>query len=227
MIKAMLVEDDRDIKELISYQLGLLNISVESFSNGEAALKAIKSQQYDLFLLDWMLPGLSGIDLTMAIRQEIKNKDKPIIMVTALSQAENIVHALDLGVDDYITKPFDLNIFKAKIRSHLRRLKLEANPSEEIEVEALKINFSKCTVEIENNPIHLTHSEFKILSLLIKKPGHVFTREQLINSIQGDSVHVTNRTIDTHVAGLRKKMATKQHLIETIRGIGYRFYEIE
>jgi len=227
MIKAMLVEDDRDIKELISYQLGLLNISVESFSNGEAALKAIKSQQYDLFLLDWMLPGLSGIDLTMAIRQEIKNKDKPIIMVTALSQAENIVHALDLGVDDYITKPFDLNIFKAKIRSHLRRLKLEANPSEEIEVEALKINFSKCTVEIENVPIHLTHSEFKILSLLIKKPGHVFTREQLINSIQGDSVHVTNRTIDTHVAGLRKKMATKQHLIETIRGIGYRFYEIE
>ncbi len=223
----MLVEDDRDIKELISYQLGLLNISVESFSNGEAALKAIKSQQYDLFLLDWMLPGLSGIDLTMAIRQEIKNKDKPIIMVTALSQAENIVHALDLGVDDYITKPFDLNIFKAKIRSHLRRLKLEANPSEEIEVEALKINFSKCTVEIENVPIHLTHSEFKILSLLIKKPGHVFTREQLINSIQGDSVHVTNRTIDTHVAGLRKKMATKQHLIETIRGIGYRFYEIE
>jgi len=142
-------------------------------------------------------------------------------MITALTQPENIVAGLDAGANDYISKPFDLKVLEARVRVQLR----DPSPQnkELFEFGELKIEIAKCKVYVSDIEINLTSTEFKILQLLTSKPGHVFTREQLINSILGEQVFVTGRTIDTHIAGLRKKMAATSDYIETIRGIGYRF----
>jgi DNA-binding response OmpR family regulator len=145
-------------------------------------------------------------------------------MITALTQPDNIVAGLDAGADDYITKPFDLNVLQARVRVQLRDVAANVKSDGDlIESGILKLEVSKCRVWVNNEEVLLTSTEFKILSLLAQKPGHVFTREQFINNIQGENIFVTGRTIDTHIAGLRKKLADASDMIETIRGIGYRF----
>ncbi len=226
--KIMVIEDDRDIRELISIQLQSQGIKVNAFSDGTAALEEINSApMYDLYMIDWMLPGISGIELCKAIRRKYEEQEPAILIVTALTQSENIVAGLDAGADDYITKPFDINVLQARVRAGLRRKKLLEETKNTIRYRELSIDINKCVVKVEDENIHLTSTEFKILSILASKPGHVFTREQLISQIQGQDVFVTNRTVDTHVAGLRKKIKSASDLIETIRGIGYRFKDYE
>jgi DNA-binding response OmpR family regulator len=150
-------------------------------------------------------------------------------MVTALTQPEDIVKGLDAGADDYITKPFDLSVLQARVRVQLRAtqtLQKFESTDDQMVYEGLKIEPSKARVLVDDQEIVLTSTEFKILLILASKPGHVFTREQFINNIQGDNIYVTGRTIDTHIAGLRKKMGSAANLIETIRGIGYRFKDV-
>jgi DNA-binding response OmpR family regulator len=163
--------------------------------------------------------------LIKLIKQQDAKQERAIIMITALSQPENVVTGLDAGADDYLSKPFDLNILKARIRAQLRRIEISNTPAQEFIFQNLKVNLQKCQVTVDAEEIHLTATEFKILALLGSTPGHVFTREQLIAQILGEQVFVTNRTIDTHVAGLRKKLGTAETAIETIRGVGYRFKE--
>lgn len=221
--KILVIEDEKDIRDLISFQLKSKGHEISGVEKAEDAASMIESnQEIDLFIVDWMLPGqISGIEFIKSVRTYPQYKETPIIMITALTQPENIVAGLDAGANDYITKPFDLKVLEARVRVQLRD---PAPLSKDLfEFGELKIEISKCRVFVSNEEINLTSTEFKILQLLTSKLGHVFTREQLINNILGEQVFVTGRTIDTHIAGLRKKMGSTSDYIETIRGIGYRF----
>lgn len=224
MNKILLVEDHQDISELVISQLNSQGYQIQSCTNGEQAQKMIeKEPQFELFIIDWMIPRLSGIELCKWIRTSQHHRLTPILMLTALTSSENIIKGLDAGADDYITKPFDMNVLLARVRAQLRKNK---KSDESLYLfGSLSIDSQRCEVRFEQELINLTNTEYQILFYLAQKPGHVFTREQLINSIQGQNIFVTNRTIDTHIAGLRKKIKDASKYIETIRGIGYKLNE--
>ncbi len=225
----LVVEDEQDIRDLISFQL---KSEVHLVTAAESADKAVsvieRGDKIDLFIIDWMLPGsMNGLEFTKKLRAQKVYQETPVIMITALTQPENIVAGLDAGADDYITKPFDMNVLQARVRVQLRNFgSAPKTPEDLLTFGILSIQVSKCRVFVENEEITLTSTEFKILLLLAQKPGHVFTREQFINNIQGENIFVTGRTIDTHIAGLRKKLGSASNIIETIRGIGYRFKDV-
>lgn len=227
----LLIEDEQDIRDLISFQMKSEGHRVTAVESADKAISVLeRGEKVDLFIIDWMLPGsMSGLEFTAKLRAQKQYKDHPIIMVTALTQPDDIVAGLDAGADDYVTKPFDLSVLQARVRVQLRAIETaqkQVTNEEFLEFENLKIEPQKARVLVDGQEIVLTSTEFKILVLLASKPGHVFTREQFINNIQGDNIFVTGRTIDTHIAGLRKKMAGASNLIETIRGIGYRFKDV-
>jgi DNA-binding response OmpR family regulator len=225
----LVIEDEQDIRDLISFQLKSEGHSVTAVESADRAISVIeRGEKIDLFIIDWMLPGaMNGLEFTKKLKSHKDHKNVPIIMITALTQADNIVAGLDAGADDYMTKPFDLNVLQARVRVQLRDHAPVAKDNETIyDFGLLKIESEKCRVFVAGEEINLTSTEFKILLLLAEKPGHVYTREQFINNIQGDNIFVTGRTIDTHIAGLRKKMGEAANMIETIRGIGYRFKDV-
>lgn len=222
----LVIEDEQDIRDLISFQLKSEGHRVTSVESADKAIGVVeRGEKIDLFIVDWMLPGsMNGLDFTKRLRAQKVYEDTPVVMITALTQPENIVAGLDAGADDYVTKPFDINVLQARLRVQLRSLEPKtASQGEELIFGDLKIHEKKCRVMVKQEEIQLTSTEFKILLLLAQKPGHVYTREQFINNIQGESIFVTGRTIDTHIAGLRKKLGSMANVIETIRGIGYRF----
>lgn len=224
--KILIIEDEQDIRDLISFQLKSYGHQVLTAESADNAISIIeRDEKIDLFIVDWMLPGsMSGLEFTKKLKAQSKFSQTPVIMLTALTQPENIVAGLDAGADDYMTKPFDLNVLQARVRVQLRGLsesKIEG--TDILDFGMLKIETSKCRVQVFEEEIILTSTEFKILLLLAQRPGHVYTREQFINNIQGENIFVTGRTIDTHIAGLRKKIGEAANMIETIRGIGYRF----
>lgn len=225
----LVIEDEQDIRDLISFQLKSEGHNVLIAESVDKAIGIVeRPDKIDLFIIDWMLPGImSGLEFTKKLRAQKNYKDTPIIMITAMTQPENIVAALDAGADDYITKPFDLNVLQARVRVQLRELTSNVKSDDDLlDFGIMKIEVSKCRVLVAKDEINLTSTEFKILSMLAQKPGHVFTREQFINNIQGENIFVTGRTIDTHIAGLRKKIGPAANMIETIRGIGYRFKDV-
>ncbi len=221
----LVIEDEQDIRDLISFQLKTEGHNVIVAESVDKAITIVeRPEKIDLFIIDWMLPGvMSGLEFTKKLKAQKAYADTPIIMITALTQPDNIVAALDAGADDYITKPFDLNVLQARIRVQLRNLEHDTKDDDVLDFGLLRIELSKCRVFVKKEEVSLTSTEFKILSILVQKPGHVFTREQFINNIQGENIFVTGRTIDTHIAGLRKKIGSAANMIETIRGIGYRF----
>lgn len=222
----LVLEDEKDIRDLICFQLRSEGHDIIVAENVEKAISLIENNEtIDLFIIDWMLPGImSGLEFTKKLRSHKKYSNTPIIMITALTQPDNIVAALDAGADDYVTKPFDLNVLQARIRVQMRNnIKFDTTPLDVLEYGLLKIETAKCRVFVDKEEVQLTSTEFKILSMLASRPGHVFTREQFINNIQGENIFVSGRTIDTHIAGLRKKIGEAANMIETIRGIGYRF----
>jgi len=225
----LVIEDEQDIRDLISFQLKAEGHNVLLTESVDKAITIVeRPEKIDLFIIDWMLPGImSGLEFTKKLRGQKHYKETPIVMITALTQPDNIVAALDAGADDYITKPFDLNVLQARVRVQLRNLdKSEQDQDDVMDFGLMKIEITKCRVTVEKDEVQLTSTEFKILSMLAQKPGHVFTREQFINNIQGENIFVTGRTIDTHIAGLRKKIGPAANMIETIRGIGYRFKDV-
>lgn len=225
----LLIEDEQDIRELISFQLKANGHNVIAVDSADKAISQLeRGEKFQLMLVDWMLPGsLTGLEFTRRIRTHRDFKDIPVIMITALTQPDNIVAGLDAGADDYITKPFDLDVLQARVRVQMRGLEPRtasaSGDGHVLEFEELKIEPTKVRVTVSSKEVSLTTTEFKILQTLAEKPGHVFTRTQLISQIQGEHIHVTGRTIDTHIAGLRKKLSSAGRLVETIRGIGYRF----
>jgi two-component system phosphate regulon response regulator PhoB len=225
MSTILIVEDEKDIAEMIKVQLELAGFPTQVVSDGKSAKEVIESDnKYSLYLIDWMLPHFSGVELCRIIRNQPKTKNLPIMMITALTQPENIVAGLDAGADDYITKPFNMSILLARVRAQMRRPG-NLEKKDQLSFEDLHIDLKKCEVKVAGELLALTNTEYQLLCLLSAEPGHVFTREQLINKVQGENTFVSSRTVDTHIAGLRKKLMHRSHLIETIRGIGYRFGE--
>lgn len=226
-LKILLVEDDGDIRNLIKLQLELAGHQVTSSPDGGTAISMIDSNYFDLFILDRMLPVYDGLYICKYIRQSKRFHAHPILMVTALTDPDKIVEGLDSGADDYIGKPFDLNILMARIRSLSRRV-----PGDNLDEVKGILEFGLFKMDVHNhrfflnkNEVALTKSEFGILSFLLKNIGRVLTRSELKKEIQGGDVFVTDRTIDTHIFGLRKKLLTSSSSIESVRGIGYRFSE--
>lgn len=227
----LIVEDEASISELLKMTLqdsyfAKMNLNIEQVDSCEKARFLFESKKYELILLDWMLPGEQGIDLLKTIKSsQNQNSKSSFLMMTAKSDSESIVQGLEAGADDYVTKPFDFQVLKARIKNILNRKLQETQKTVDVDMIqwlGLTIDFAKVDVLLNNESIHLTPSEFKLLGYLIKSQGRVLTRDQLIDLIQGQDVSVTGRTIDTHVFALRKKLGAWGDHIETIRGVGYR-----
>lgn len=227
--KILVVEDENDIRQLMSLHLHRNNYTTQEAVDGSQAYQFLETAVFDLVILDWMLPGMNGLELLRWIREKNKeNQDVPILFVTAKSEPENIVKALESGSDDYIVKPFDLRVLMARVHSLLRRREMKSlfdsknNSDAPLKIGDLTLDRSAHKVFIRGLEVFLTLSEFLLLEALLKHQGKVLSRRQLINAVQGESTNVTGRTIDTHTSVLRKKMKEYGRLIETVRGIGYR-----
>jgi two-component system phosphate regulon response regulator PhoB len=226
--KIVIIEDESEISELIQSQIANLGFTTVPFFDGKKALDYIQSNEarnIQLFIIDRMLPSVNGLEICKFIRFYNSTKTTPILMLTALSTPEQIVEGLDAGADDYMTKPFDHAILQARVRSLLRRRQLSNRTEENKNIlrhKELVLDMDQCKVWIDNQLLELTLSEYKILCCFLLSPGKVLTRNQLVEYIQDGPVHVTDRTIDTHIFGLRKKLGEYASIIETIRGIGYR-----
>lgn len=221
----LVVEDEKDISDLLALHLQREGHEPVLVDNGEEALNLLTEKEYDLLVLDWMLPGISGLELCKRLRSgKGANYNVPIFMVTARAHTSDIVVGLEVGADDYVTKPFEIPIFLARVRALLRRGRINlAGGSEDIlEVGDLRVDCGSHQVTCGKKDIQLTPSEFKLLAALLKNRGRVLTRERLIDLVQGEGVTVVDRTIDTHVFGLRKKIGKCSDIVETIRGVGYR-----
>ena len=224
----VVVEDEEDIYEVVRYNLEKEGFHVHGAISGEIAQQKIKVHQPDLVLLDLMLPGISGLDLCRKLKQQDDTRQIPIIMVTAKTEDSDIVAGLELGAEDYITKPFSPRVLIARVRSVLRRQKIGViDESNIINFDGILINPGQHKVSINDTRLDLTPSEFRILHFLARRPGWVYTRDQIIDAVRGEGYAITDRAIDVQVVGLRKKMGEFGAWIETVRGIGYRFREKE
>jgi DNA-binding response OmpR family regulator len=222
----LVVEDEKDIQELIRYNLSSESYRVTCVGSGEDGLKTARSQLPDLMVLDLMLPGVDGLEVCRKMKQDATTEHIPIIMLTAKGDESDIVTGLELGADDYVTKPFNLKVFVTRVRAVLRRSK--SGPPQEEEVlrfPELEIHPGRHEVLVNGQPISLTYTEFSILQFLAGRPGWVFTRYQIVEAVRGDDYAVTERSVDFQVVGLRKKLASASGRIETVRGVGYRFKE--
>ena len=224
----LVIEDEPDISELIDYNLSQSGYRIITSNNGEKGLDVSRKHLPDLILLDLMLPGIHGIDVCRVLKNDKETSNISIIMLTALGQEEDIIKGLETGADDYVTKPFSFPVLEARIESVLRRGKKENHEIETVSILGIKISPRTREVYIDGNSIeNLTFTEFQILHLLVSHPGWVFTRYQIIDKIRGDNYPVTDRSVDFQIVGLRKKMGKKGKLINTIRGVGYRFHPNE
>ena len=222
----LVIEDEEDLRDILIYNLdreGYKTIGVES---GEEGLERAIALKPDLIILDLMLPGLNGMDVCRQLKQADDTKDIPIIMASAKGEEADIVSGLELGADDYVTKPFSPRILLARVRSILRRSKRSSSEDiSTVQIDGMKIDTKKFQLSIEDERIDLTKSEFGILHFLASHRGWVFTRYQIVDAIRGEKYVVTERAIDVQIAGLRKKLGKCADLIETVRGVGYRFKE--
>ncbi|MCW7752469.1 response regulator transcription factor [Desulfobotulus sp. H1] len=226
----LVVDDEEDIVELIRYHLSREGYQVQMARSGEDALRLIQNQPPDLVVLDLMLPGLDGLEVTRRVRRQARGGSLPIVMLTAKGEEADVVTGLELGADDYVAKPFSPRILLARIRSVLRRQQVpwvdqqgEAEPP--LEMGGLVIHPGRHEVLADGEALVLTWSEFQILYFLARRPGWVFTRTQIVDAIHGDDYPVTDRSVDVQIVGLRKKLRSYGKRIETVRGVGYRFKE--
>ncbi len=232
-INVLVVEDEADIQQLVSYNLIRAGFHVTCADTGEEALERLRSENIDCVLLDLNLPGISGLEVCTTMRKVEANIQGsiPIIMLTAKGEEEDVVSGLECGADDYITKPFSPKVLIARIKAVIKRAYADQNQTDEakksvIVVDGLEIDKGKHEVRLNGEQIQLTTTEFSILSLLAAKPGWVFTRQQIIDFARGYDFLITPRAIDVQIFGLRKKLNEQGKMIETVRGIGYRFRSV-
>jgi two-component system phosphate regulon response regulator PhoB len=225
----MIVEDDADIAEMIAYNLRKEGYTTRIAESGECALRRIEEKKPDLILLDLMLPGEDGLEICRRLKQDVSTRGIPLIMVTAKSEDADVVTGLEIGADDYITKPFSPKILIARIRACIRRAHQRDREKEEPEIKHgdLTINLKKHEARCSDRLLSLTATEFRLLVFLARNAGWVLSRNQIIAGIKGDDYHVTDRSVDVLVFGLRKKMGRCDDSIETVRGVGYRMQERE
>ena len=225
--KILIVDDEKDILELIGYNLEKEGYKIIKALSGEAALRSSRSENPDLILLDLMLPGIDGLDVLKKLKKDAKTTNIPTILLTAKGEEADIVAGLELGADDYITKPFSPRVLLARIRAALRRQKEETVDLQSvIHIHDLEIHPGRRSVTVKGSPVELTFTEFQILFLLARRPGWVFTRSQIVDGIRGDDYPVTDRSVDVQIVGLRKKLGPSGKYIETVRGVGYRIKDV-
>ena len=226
--RILVIEDEEDILALIHFNLVKEGFRVECATTGEEGFKKAKDMSPSLILLDLMLPGMNGLDVCRQLRQAPEAKDCPIIMLTARGEEHDIVKGLELGADDYITKPFSAQVLLARIRAVLRRRvspDSQQDQGQPIEIHKLYIHPGRNKVIADGKDVELTYTEFKILTVLASRPGWVFNRSQIVDAVHGEGYAVTDRAVDVQIVGLRKKLGNCGDYIETVRGVGYRFKE--
>ena len=222
----LVVDDEEDILELVRFALSRKGFTILCAASGEEAWDLLKTQRVHLLVLDLMLPGMDGLALARRIKSEPSTQAVPIVMLSAKGEEADIVTGLELGADDYVTKPFSPRILTARVRAVLRRQSQPDSAEDEVlEIEDLVIDSGRRSVLAGGSAVQLTYTEFQVLSFLARRPGWVFTRTQIVDAVRGDDYPVTDRSVDVQIVGLRKKLGDSGHYIETVRGVGYRFKE--
>jgi len=222
--RILVVDDEEDISELVRYNLFAAGYAVTLADSGEEAVRVAAREPFDLLVLDLMLPGISGIEVARIFKSDPKTRDIPIIMLTARGEEADVVAGLALA-DDYVTKPFSPKILGARISAMLRR-KGDAPEKDILRRGDISIDPGRRKVEVCGKPVELSFSEFQMLVMLSRRPGWVFSRSQIVDAVRGDNYSVTERSVDVQIAGLRKKLGSRGHYIETVRSVGYRFKEM-
>lgn len=222
----LVVDDEEDITELVKYNLEREGFEVTCVGTGEKALQKASSEDIDLIILDLMLPGVDGLTVCRILKNDPDTSPVPIIMLTAKGEESDIVAGLELGASDYITKPFSPRVVVARVKAVLRSVSKRGKEEEKVHIGELDIDPHRYLVRLNGEQLDLTSTEFKILYYMAKRPGWVFTRNQLIDASRGDEYVVTDRSVDVHIVGIRKKLGEFGDYIQTVRGIGYRFMEI-
>ena len=223
--RILVIDDEKDLIELVRYNLENEGFTVRGAQDGESGLSIALRELPDLVVVDLMLPGIDGFDVCRALRSDKRTTQIPIIMLTAKSAESDRILGLELGSDDYVTKPFSPRELVARIKAVLRRTAAPQAPSEMIQRGNLTIDLARRTVNCTGETVVLTATEFKLLHFFATRPGRVFSRTELIDGVLGRDVVVEDRTIDVHITGLRKKLGDCGDWIETVRGFGYRFRE--
>ncbi len=224
--RILVVDDEEDILELVRFNLVKEGYQVTGALTGEEALRKARSETFDLIVLDLMLPGIDGLEVTKKLKTHEKAQHTPIVMLSAKGEEADIVTGLELGADDYITKPFSPRVLIARVRTALRRKIGKAeNDSAVVQIHELEIHPGRRSVAANGTPVDLTYTEFQVLYILARRPGWVFTRSQIVDAVRGDDYPVTDRSVDVQIVGLRKKLGPYGNYIETVRGVGYRFRE--
>ncbi len=223
--KILIVEDDPDIVEVLQFNLHREGFKTFAAKDGRQGLKLAKPESVHVILLDLMLPYISGLELCELLKQDKATKSIPIIILTAKGEESDVVAGLNMGADDYVVKPFRAKELIARIRAVIRRTDLD-DSQQDLNLICrgpLVINTGKYEAAIDNTPLALTLSEFRLLATLASRPGRVFTRDQLINQVRGSDISIVDRNVDVHIASLRRKLKRHADWIITVRGVGYRF----
>ncbi len=226
----LVVEDDRDILELIVFNLEKERYSVLKSETAEKALERISRNRPALVILDLMLPGMDGLAFCKRLQSDRATADIPVLMLTAKGEESDIVAGLELGADDYMTKPFRPRELIARVRAVLRRFADTSQPpdqSAEINIHGIEIHPGRREVKVAGKAVELTFTEFQVLHTLAQRPGWVYSRYQIVDAVRGDDYPVTDRSVDVQIVGLRKKLGKAGNVIETVRGIGYRMKSVD
>ena len=227
--RIVVIEDEPDILEVIRHNLTREGFRVSFAADGEEGYQMVVDQRPDLVLLDLMLPGMDGLEVCRRLKEDPATRSVPVVMVTAKGEESDNVLGLGLGADDYVPKPFSPRELLARVRAVLRRTARqdESSVKERIVRDGVDIDAGRHRVRVDEETIPFTATEFRLLHFLATRPGRIFTREQLVGRVIGESVVVTERNIDVHVRSIRKKLRKYRDLVETVRGVGYRFRETD
>lgn len=226
--RILVVDDEHDILELIAYNLRKEGYEVDTVQSGQKALEIMRGNPPDAVILDLLLPDIDGVEVCRRIRQNSRYSQIPVLMLTARTEDSDIVSGLEVGADDYITKPFSPAVLLARLRTSLRRIAGEDAPhntSVLLKLHGITIDTARHEVRCGKNPVALSATEFAILEFLARSPGWVFSRARIIDAIRGADYPVTERSVDVQILGLRRKLADYGTCIETVRGVGYRLRE--
>jgi len=222
----LVVDDEEDICELVRYNLKKIGFETLGAGTGEIALELAREEHPALIILDLMLPGIDGLDVCRILKNDARTEDICIIMLTAKGEESDIVRGLEIGADDYITKPFSPSILSARVKANIRRITGSKGADGVLEYGTLFIHKGRRQVLLSGKSITLTNTEFQILYFLASNPNWVFTRSQIIEAVKGDNYPVTERSVDFQIVGLRKSLGPIGDIIKTVRGVGYRFMEL-
>lgn len=224
--RILVVDDEEDLLELLRFNLNKAGYQVSCVSSGEDAVKEARGQLPDLIVLDLLLPRVDGLEVCKVLKRDPRTKPIPIVMLTAKGEEADIVAGLEIGADDYVTKPFSPSVLVARVKAVLRGRTPERNGDESVlQVHEVEIHPGRHEVLLAGQPVSLTYTEFRLIHFLARRPGWAFTRNQIVDAVRGEDYPVTERSVDVQVAGLRKKLGDHGHYIETVRGVGYRFKE--